>query len=477
MKNRKITEILTATRLNKISLNKNAVSLICKILKEKLQIKNAALAYQFVNLFNLSSIKNSTLSYIQRLFTIVSDEKSFLELEHNFFSKIIASSELLITSEIEVLKVASRWLNHDIEERSKYADDILLKVRLHLLSTETIRHLLYDSTYFKKHDSCVKTLNEMLDCREKKSYKSSSIYHASRYCNQKYFKLLVLGGNNSKTYESCNNVSCIDLNNLENVEAYPPLKTARKAQEVVYVKGYLYAFGGRTNNDYIKTVDKYSLTSKTWSKVADMTDNRKYFCICAFIDKIFVVGGSMNKNKTRFSNLIQMMEINSSLQFDTSDYSWKEVAKMNEARSKAACAVYEEKIVVSGGLSNNRGVLNSVESYDVLPNKWSTMPKMNSGKCNHSLVVVKNKLFVISMKKDYCEVFDNVCKKFIIIKSPEFNYLSIIRAYCFESKIFALQKTSSKIFSYETNKNEWSKESYKFTKNLQFFSSVKVPCL
>ena len=79
-----MTEIFTATRINKLSLNKNAVSTICTILKDKVHIKNAAFVYQFVNVFNLSSLKNSTTSYIERCFTIVGDNESFLELEYNF---------------------------------------------------------------------------------------------------------------------------------------------------------------------------------------------------------------------------------------------------------------------------------------------------------------------------------------------------------------------------------------------------------
>ena len=43
--------------------------------------------------------------------------------------------------------------------------------------------------------------------------------------------------------------------------------------------------------------------------------------------------------------------------FYVSDYSLKEVAKMNEARSNAACVVFEEKILVSGGRSNTVNIL------------------------------------------------------------------------------------------------------------------------
>ena len=102
---------------------------------------------------------------------------------------------------------------------------------------------------------------------------------------------------------------------------------------------------------------------------------------------------------------------------------------------------------------------------------------MNSGKYELSLVVVKNKLFVITKRKDNCEVFDNICKKFITIKSPQLNWFSVISAYTIENKIFVFQDNLSKIISYDTSENEWSEESCRVTKNLRLFFSVKIPCL
>ena len=111
------------------------------------------------------------------------------------------------------------------------------------------------------------------------------------------------------------------------------MKTGRDHSKVVYVKSDVFVFGGWNNGDWIKSVDKYSLTSKVWSQVAEMYDVLKYFCVCAFIDKILIIGG----NKYR-------AETNSCLQFDTSDCSWKEVARINEARSSAACAVFGKNL-------------------------------------------------------------------------------------------------------------------------------------
>ena len=170
----------------------------------------------------------------------------------------------MITTEIEVFYAVDRWLNHNIEERSKHAKDLLLKVRLYLLSTKTIRHLLNDSKVFKKDGGCLRFLNKILDCRKNSFYTSLSNNHECRYCNQTYFKLLVCGGYNSETFKACSDVCCIDVNNVGAVENYPPMKTVRFSAKVIYLKGDAYAFGGWNDKNYlIKSVEKYSLTYET----------------------------------------------------------------------------------------------------------------------------------------------------------------------------------------------------------------------
>ena len=64
--------------------------------------------------------------------------------------------------------------------------------------------------------------------------------------------------------------------------------------------------------------------------------------------------------------------------------------------------------------------LNTVESYDVFGDKWLPMPNMMNNHYDHSLVVVKNKLFVIDCGRNNCEIYDNVFKKFVSFKHSTF---------------------------------------------------------
>ena len=178
------------TRINKLSLKKDANSKICTPTFEILQIKNAAIVHQFANLFSLLDLCKTTLRFIECCFTVVSNNESFNQLDYNLISKIFASSSLLITSEIEVFKVAEIWLNYNIKERRKYAKNILLKVRLHLLSKDTLQQLLDDSTFFKKDRVCLKLLNKILNCQGICFLNTSSVYQKSRFVIKNLLKYL-----------------------------------------------------------------------------------------------------------------------------------------------------------------------------------------------------------------------------------------------------------------------------------------------
>ena len=197
-----------------------------------------------------------------------------------------------------------------------------------------------------------------------------------------------------------------------------------------------------------------------------MYDDRSAFCAFTFMDIVFVIGGITQRTRT-----------DSCLQFDTKYYKWKEVARMNNGRSAATCAVFEERIVVSGGWDNNFDVLNSVQSYDVAADTWSPMPNLIERRTCHSSVVVKRKLFVIGgrFNNGSCEVYNSISTKFVTLKFHisfgSNNALSI------GTKIIIFQNNKPVIVSYDVDKDEWSEEPCEAAKLKHYRSCVKLPKL
>ena len=83
------------------------------------------MCWQTAKLFELSSLSKTTLSYIESRFATISETQNFLELDIRRVLEILRSSQLFITSELEVCGAAERWMSGNDSERSKHAEDLL----------------------------------------------------------------------------------------------------------------------------------------------------------------------------------------------------------------------------------------------------------------------------------------------------------------------------------------------------------------
>ena len=456
----------------------NVKTKISKYMKEKINVENMLIFYQLSKIFDLPSIGKTAFNYIERCFTIVADTDSFLQLDFNVVLNILSNSNLDISSEIQIFNAAEKWVNYNIKERIKFAKDLLLKVRFPLLSHHAIKYLTQQPSSFSRANECTAILNKILDNKNYYFQNKSSIYFTNRYCNQDMFNILVCGGyyeSKESCFLSSSNVNQFYGCNFKSVRTFPSMIKKSFDHKAVVLKGEVYVLGGFYWEGFINgfpelinkiSVEKYSPATNAWSTIGNMYDDSDHFCACGFMDKIFVIGGYYKNRDIMFSD--------SCLELDTKTYKWKEVARINQARMNAACAVFEGSIVVCGGEDGHGLGLRTVEKYDVLADEWSSMPNMIHGKNYHSLVVVRNKLFVIGCNGDGCELFENSYNQFVCLKSP-FNSYNCSNVVSISSKIVIFEENTSKIVYYDVDKCKWSEDLCEVTDQIFGFSCIRVP--
>ena len=231
-------DLVAATKLSKISLNKSLASKTDRSYStKKLKICNALTFHQLASLFNLSGLLKATQSYVERCFAIIAETESLSELDFALVLKILASSELYVTTEREVLEAAKKWLRHNIAERSKFGAKLMQKVRLCLLS---------DKDSLLSECGSLFENSEMYDLLDE-AYKSCKLNCESRYCSQTSFGVLVCGG--LPWYHRRNpieNVKQYSLPGLNLVRALPPMIHNEQMLEAtgICLKGDLYVFAG-----------------------------------------------------------------------------------------------------------------------------------------------------------------------------------------------------------------------------------------
>ena len=486
-------------QVNKVKLDECEENKVAEYIDRKISYENFDMYYMLQKLF-CSSAKD-VLKYIDCCFTMISKSDKFLNLDIKLIKKILLSSSLSVTSEIQVFNAADAWLGHHFLEREKFATDLLLTLRFPLVPNSALDLVLQKSSSFRRNLGSLALVNEILQRNNDFYNEKSSMYFTHRYCEHKKCNIFVGGGKHDNV--CINAIQVMNSGNLNRSKTVSSLVKPRYGSNIVYSEGNIFVFGGiddtppNTNSSsiykIITEVEKYSHVTNTSEKVADIRSINEHelgaYCVCNYIDKIYMFGGYDDSEAIA----------DYCFEFDTNNYSWKENSRMNEMRENPAAVVFEERIIVSGGLQyvdeeeregeNYYDDLRSgleagktVEAYEPLIDTWSSFPSMIHGRCCHKSVAVKNKLFVIGGGTQQCEVYDSTSNKFVALKRA-FNFTKLkrlnspIAVVTVGYKIFIFDNKSSYVLCYDLEENKWTKKSCEATTDLELYSCVKVPRL
>ena len=386
-------KFVQSMKTNVMLLNEVEENEVFEFMENKVNANNAATFYCISKLFNHSNLSKLSLCFIERCFLTVAESNNFLELDFMLARKLLSSNQLKFDTELQVFNVAYWWLCLDITERGKYKERIHLCIPFNLLSVAALDYISDEKSYLDATSAGI--IKKVL---------------------------------------------------------------ASKKDFQISIKGEAYAIGGIDNNgNVIMSVEKYSLITKTWKKVADMYDDRSHFCTCYFKGEVFIIGGARSGYSTA-----------SCYTFNTTNHTWDRTSGMIETRSFADCSVFKGRIVVTGGYHNNcyhYEELNSVEVYNHKADLWSYMPNMIEKRYRHKSVAIKNKLFVVGgMANTTCEVFDSICDRFVLLKTPT-SFLGSLRepaeVISIGSKLVVFCEEN--ILIYDTAQYEWSEKSCSYT--------------
>ena len=420
---------------------------------------------------------------------MVAKTQNFVQLEFNLVNKILSSSELYVTSEAEVFHAADSWVSCKSFDRTEFAKDIFLKIRFPLLSKHVIQNMfqkrrvlrhssslfiLRRSSSFYKNEECCVLINNLLQ-NEKDFYKNrGSSYYTNRYCNSNKFNILFCGGIDERSGEKDKHVYVTEGENFQKFNVFAEM-TNKKFHEAVCVDGDLYFVSKRLkdNRQTVLSLEKYSSEYNTWNVLINLNENRTDYCVCSFVDRIFVCGGYFDDDDEIITN--------SCIQFNVKSKKFKKIAVMNAVRESAACAVFEGKVAVSGGWTETDfdfDVSNTVEAYDHVADEWSYMPNMIHRRWYHSFITVSNKLFAIGGDTNTSEVYSSFSKKFIALKQHPSSLNFELHAYVSVSigrRIFVFGGNSTIVVAYHVDKEVWSEELCEITKCIKDYAIVKVP--
>ena len=219
--------------------------------------------------------------------------------------------------------------------------------------------------------NCLKTHEDVIVARgtrqstlcylpsENKWYKlANMLSNQQKYCQSTsscHRKMYCIGGNSDGYPAECYDPS------TNTWAAMKSFNQAIQFASVVTFQGLLYVIGGRDKNEgkSLNTVQTYNPETNLWQKVGSLSIARGGICAVAGKKFLYAVGGSWLKIVERF---------------DATEKSWSRIAPTLEGRACACGVAVNEKVFVFGGLSTVAHICHG-KSYSSTAKR--TFPRQN----------------------------------------------------------------------------------------------------
>ena len=237
------------------------------------------------------------------------------------------------------------------------------------------------------------------------------------------------------------------------------LKSARRKHQSTIIGDKMYLVGGIKRRSRLADTEIISISKNDETlipRIPSMHNRRSSFGMCTFARCIFVAGGKCNRVES-----LDKCEF-----YSTVCGEWIEASSMNTKRSRFALIYFQDKIWAVGG-DSNKTYLDTIETYSLADNKWTTLDtKLLSKRCGHSAVVHNKKIFVIggfyNKPLSSVEVYSSETKQFSFVSqmgqaryhfgySTINNRLIVFGGYSKETEI------TDSVEVYDNEKQVWSK--------------------
>lgn len=353
----------------------------CDFLKKSLHPTNVLGIRSFGDQFMCQSLVEYANKYIQKHFKDVMATDEFLNLNKSELMEIISRDELNVQSEEQVFEALLTWIKRDKEIRELAMPELMVKVRLPLLTPQYLSDRVATENLVKNCLKCRDLLDEAKDYHLMPERRSlmQTFKIRPRCCTDVPGLIYAVGGLTSSG-DSMSTVECYDpITNIWN--SAEDMKTVRSRVGVAVLNGRLYAIGGFDGEERLSTVEVFHQGNKKWKKVASMNCKRSALGAVAINRKLYVCGGYDGVSS------LKTVEV-----YDPEKDVWTLLSNMLKHRSAAGVAFLDGEIYACGG-HDGLSIFDSVEKYNTATNTWSYVTPMLTKRCRLGVVSLNGKLY------------------------------------------------------------------------------------
>ncbi len=253
----------------------------CSFLGDHMDVTNCLGIKQFADLHSCPKLLRQANRYTVMKFIEVIQNDEFLQLPHVVLKEILENDHLHVNTEVQVFRAFLSWVNHDVEQRTQNAFELLDLIRIPLIPKNFWTDAFQQEPLFKQSQAC----------------------HA-------YIKGYLMGLNNDTLPK----------------KARTPVKT-------------IYTIGGRNSQRCLSSCERYIAEEDRWEELPAMKQVRTAVAAGAVDGKLYAVGGEC---ETKFAHE-GTLYLTSVEYFDPIHNAWMAAPSMKLQRSFTAVAVLNSK--------------------------------------------------------------------------------------------------------------------------------------
>jgi N-acetylneuraminic acid mutarotase len=159
----------------------------------------------------------------------------------------------------------------------------------------------------------------------------------------------------------------------------------RQAAGAALLDDKIYIVGGSDAKGKTKTVDVYDPRTDQWDTVASLPEPRNHVGVSSFNGKLYVVGGVNGDNTPTDELLI----------YDPNRDQWQEGKPMPTARGALAAEFINGTLYAVGGVNSSHQVVSTNQAYDPETDTWAEREPVPTARHHFASAVVDGKLYAI----------------------------------------------------------------------------------
>ncbi|XP_060880188.1 ring canal kelch homolog isoform X2 [Metopolophium dirhodum] len=320
---------------------------------------------EFADFFNCMELSSSSEEYIKKNFLKVVEADEFLFLSSDQVINLISRDDINVPFEEKIFECVINWVKNDLDCRCDTLPKLMEHVRLSLAPQEYLSIKIFEEPLIKNSSKCKDFLIEALNFHILKNNRRitipQTIRNSPRQTGQKF--LLSIWDSMSSIYEYY-----ISWYDPATKLMHKTIRINSGSRTIGLIKEHLIFSISTTQNIYPMEMLDLSSQSLQWTPTVSLLVDRIFFKVCVLDDRIYAVGGVVNRSPT---NSVEV--------FDASIQEWRLISPMFTEREDHGVGVLNNLIYVVGGY-NRQSVLKSVECYDPSLDIWTSVTQMSTSR-------------------------------------------------------------------------------------------------